>query len=803
MAGRVRAVVAVLALATGALVVPLATPASAVPDGFVDTCSELQEELSAAAANAVVTMRRSASPCDVIETLILPERSITLQGETADVALLPEIFIGGAARVMFGRDIGTTTIKNLVIRNGRYGGSGAGLKIQGNSSPTIENVTFRDNDAGGDGGGLAVKPAPTENALTIRNSRFTGNTAGQRGGGLYIEGWDDSTVELVGNTFTNNQVTVEQCFGFGYGGGGAAIQSLNGQQFDALALAPDEDGHVDIAQTANTFVENSVQAAACDVRSELGAQAVYEGDLQGGGELVAGADLTSLDDEYVKNRVTNREGESVGGAEGGGLSMQGSNQSGSFTYDAQNLVLAANVLDGDGEGAGAYFGYSYDFDVTLTNATVVANRGISEGAGLGGGEGSGSVEDLVLRNSIVYGNTSTNAGDSNQDVSGFDTVAANFSDFCTLAVPLTAESGNNICADPKLVDAANGDVHQTDASPTLDAASNALVPSTLTNDYEGQGRTLDAKGDGPTPAVVDMGADEMPAPVVEAKKPVVEAANLTAPGSIGEDDGYCLSARDGGVFTFGGCQFFGAANNPNGGRVRKQAVEDITAPQSLVKLNAPVISIAMLPSDTGYWQAAEDGGVFSFGTAQFHGSMGATPLTKPIIGIASSPTGLGYWLVASDGGVFSFGDAPFLGSTGGITLTKPIVGITATHTGKGYWLVASDGGVFSFGDAQFFGSTGGDKLNSPIVGMASRPGGLGYWLAAADGGVFTFGDAPFLGNRVGQPLNAPVIGMKGAASGNGYWLVAKDGGIFSYGSAPFFGSTGSMKLNQPVIDMTG
>ena len=67
--------------------------------------------------------------------------------------------------------------------------------------------------------------------------------------------------------------------------------------------------------------------------------------------------------------------------------------------------------------------------------------------------------------------------------------------------------------------------------------------------------------------------------------------------------------------------------------------------------------------------------------------------------MAATPDGGGYWLVASDGGVFSFGDAQFHGSTGGIALNKPIVGMAATPDGGGYWLVASDGGVFSFGDA--------------------------------------------------------------------------------------------------------
>jgi hypothetical protein len=121
----------------------------------------------------------------------------------------------------------------------------------------------------------------------------------------------------------------------------------------------------------------------------------------------------------------------------------------------------------------------------------------------------------------------------------------------------------------------------------------------------------------------------------------------------------------------------------------------------------------------GYWTVASDGGVFSFGDAKFHGSMGDKALNKPVVGMAATPDEDGYWLVASDGGVFSFGDAKFHGSTGNIALNKPVVGMAATPDGGGYWLVASDGGVFSFGDAVFFGSMGGKTLNAPMVGMAS------------------------------------------------------------------------------------
>ncbi len=217
-----------------------------------------------------------------------------------------------------------------------------------------------------------------------------------------------------------------------------------------------------------------------------------------------------------------------------------------------------------------------------------------------------------------------------------------------------------------------------------------------------------------------------------------------------------------------------------------------------VNLNQPIVGMATTPSDGGYWMVATDGGVFSYGDAQFYGSTGAIHLNKPIVGMASTPDGKGYWMVASDGGIFSFGDAAFYGSTGAIHLNKPIVGMATTPDGKGYWLVASDGGIFTFGDAAFYGSTGAIRLNQPIVGMASTPSGQGYWLVASDGGIFTFGDAPFFGSTGNIRLNSPIVGMTPTPDGRGYWFTASDGGVFSYGDAPFSGSLGGTGIDDVV-----
>ena len=93
-----------------------------------------------------------------------------------------------------------------------------------------------------------------------------------------------------------------------------------------------------------------------------------------------------------------------------------------------------------------------------------------------------------------------------------------------------------------------------------------------------------------------------------------------------------------------------------------------------------------------------------------YGSLATTGLNQPIVSMAATPDGKGYWEVASDGGIFSFGDANFYGSMGGRPLNQPVVGLAATPDAKGYWEVAADGGIFTFGDANFYGSMGGRPI---------------------------------------------------------------------------------------------
>ena len=112
-----------------------------------------------------------------------------------------------------------------------------------------------------------------------------------------------------------------------------------------------------------------------------------------------------------------------------------------------------------------------------------------------------------------------------------------------------------------------------------------------------------------------------------------------------------------------------------------------------------------------------------------------------MISAIATPDGLGYYMVAEDGGIFTFGTAVFYGSIPqilpGVTLDAQVIGIVPSPTGLGYLLVAADGGIFTFGDALFYGSVPGVlpgvSLDSQIVAVIAQP--AGYLMVAGDGGI--------------------------------------------------------------------
>ncbi len=189
--------------------------------------------------------------------------------------------------------------------------------------------------------------------------------------------------------------------------------------------------------------------------------------------------------------------------------------------------------------------------------------------------------------------------------------------------------------------------------------------------------------------------------------------------------------------------------------------------------------------------------------AKYYGSPAASNLARPIVTMSATPSGRGYWLAASDGGIFSYGDATFYGSTGAMRLNQPVVGMAATPSGKGYWLVASDGGIFSFGSATFHGSTGGRALAGAISSITADPNGRGYRLAGQDGTIYSFGTSV-----QSAPLSAKAaIWTTVAVSapvGGGYWFTTTDGRVYGLTATGQFisdPSSTSSKQNKIAADL--
>jgi len=253
------------------------------------------------------------------------------------------------------------------------------------------------------------------------------------------------------------------------------------------------------------------------------------------------------------------------------------------------------------------------------------------------------------------------------------------------------------------------------------------------------------------------------------------AAEPGPPPSQQPAEGYWLAAGDGGIFSFGRSAVFqGSAGGTH--------------------LNAPIVGMAPTPDGFGYWLVASDGGVFTYGNAEFFGSAGGGPLASPVVGMAATPDGDGYWLLEADGTVLNYGDALVVPAPTTVVAATPAVAISADPDGRGYRILLRSGAVLSGGPANY----GSAPLpgNDPAVGLASISGG--YWVATASGKVYPFGGAVSYG-QIAYRLNAPIVGVASASTGTGYYLLGRDGGVFTFGDANFDGSTADERLNAPVL----
>ncbi|HVA41954.1 MAG TPA: hypothetical protein VNF50_00560 [Acidimicrobiales bacterium] len=197
-------------------------------------------------------------------------------------------------------------------------------------------------------------------------------------------------------------------------------------------------------------------------------------------------------------------------------------------------------------------------------------------------------------------------------------------------------------------------------------------------------------------AGADGGVFSGNAPFYGSAEPDHPSAPIVAIAATPDGAGYWLLGADGGVFSFGDAGYHGrAVYDPVTCYGACAAPSPLPPPEQYSA--AQPVGMASTPDGGGYWIAQSDGAVLAFGDAESLSTEQAQRTRAPIVGLTAAPTPpycgassgapgsaqfvpappQGYWLVGADGGVFSYGDAQFEGSAADERLVAPIVGMAA------------------------------------------------------------------------------------------------------------------------------
>lgn len=469
-------------------------------------------------------------------------------------------------------------LQGLTIQNGSKTGTGndvAGGGIYCTSGPTVTltNVTIKNNQVQGDpgninavaGGGAAFYRCNLSMTdVLFDNNLAQGGDAGGNGRGAHALGGglfatDNTPVSATNLTLTNNQA-IAGSGGRGYGsniydradalGGGGAIQS-------------------------STATINNLSATGNEITAGFGSQ--YGGFADGGGLFFEAATITINDGHFQSNKVTGGASSAIGGegeggaimainknsgdsrltlnrvkminhtTTGGAASTAGRANGGALTLigtqaTATNLIIANNTANAGtgndrwGGGGGIYI--SRGTNLTLNHATLAQNSVLSTMLG---------PALIVLDGSVATVNYSIFSDHIESGSADGAIIALSGSDRITLNLTLfwnnTLNIDNNgsgivtnnspFSGDPAYASpgASNYNYHLTGTSAAIDKASGSTTADDIDNDNR------------PFGAARDLGADEFVAPLNASSKSVLPTALNAADGPDHQVD-YTLTVRN-------------------------------------------------------------------------------------------------------------------------------------------------------------------------------------------------------------------------------------------------------------------
>jgi CSLREA domain-containing protein len=465
------------------------------------------------------------------------------------------------------------TLEGVTLRNGRTTESnafvngalvpthsGGGIRFLSGGTLTLTSSTLSGNRTEGErayGGGIFTRSG----AISLTNSTVSGNsTTGLRadGGGIYSS---SGAVMLTNSTVTGNSTESDNAFGGGISTGTGPVTltsstvSGNSTAGEGAVGGGIKTGSGHITLTRSTVSGNSTTGDRAD----------------GGGVFTGGGYVTLLNSTVSGNRTEGND------ADGGGLLSRNSR----FQIVHSTISGNRSARDGGGMMAASYGAsitvigstisgnmatrngggiYGNERELSLNHVTVTNNIAGGIGGGIHGLQGPNTLANrvIVIRNSIVAGNTAGNAPDVAQPVpvgsndrliilSSLIGDNSNQSGGVVEPASLTKDSASgNIVGtahskiDPKLGPLAfNGGTTQTHAllvgSPAIEAGDNSTAAKDVLDvdgdgnfdeplpvDQRGRpfGRFEDGISDGSFTSAMDMGAYErqavrgLPSPLV-------------------------------------------------------------------------------------------------------------------------------------------------------------------------------------------------------------------------------------------------------------------------------------------------
>ncbi len=277
----------------------------------------------------------------------------------------------------------SVSMTGITITNGEAtpgdaaGGTGGGIRDQGNVSLTLTNVTLSNNLATADGGGVSMENiASTPWTLTLNNCTVTGNHAGDAGGGVETDG--SGKIFINGGTISDNT-----CVNQGAGIWLDAILASNGT----------------IGSATVTAGGTGYTAPTVTINDPTGTGATGFATIANGS--VINVTITNPGTGYTAPTITITDPTGTGAAATANLAvLQSANLTVNGTLLTNNKALSAVT------GVGGGIGNAGDGAVTITNSTISKNTAGGVGGGFSDQNNLGTltVVDSYFLDNVAAGN---------------------------------------------------------------------------------------------------------------------------------------------------------------------------------------------------------------------------------------------------------------------------------------------------------------------------------------------------------------------------------------------------------------